>query len=515
MFPTAVSFPLRHLGRFCSTMENVAVRSVSLVAGSRTIGVTPLLYIGGAFREAAAGKTFPTVNPATEEVLTLVAEGGAADVDAAVVAAQAALEGEWGAMDSSERGRWLYKLADAVEDRSDDFAHLESLDNGKTLRESSEEDVPYAVATLRYYAGWADKLFGDTFSTTPGDLSFTLREPLGVCGCIIPWNYPLVMLAWKIAPALACGNTVVLKSSEKTPLSAALFAEVCNSIGLPPGVFNLVSGYGPTGAALAQHRGVAKVAFTGSTAIGRAVMRMAAESNLKPVSLECGGKSPNIIFDDCDLEKAVECALAGIFTNQGQICSAGSRIFVQTSIYDEFLSKFCAAAKEIRVGDPFKIETKQGPQIDQLQFSKILDYIRVGLSEGAQLACGGKRVADKGYFIEPTLLLCEDDTSRVVREEIFGPVAVCLKFDTESEVLQRANSSSYGLAAAVFTQNINRAMRMVRKLKAGIVWVNSYGADDYRMPFGGFKESGFGRELGKEALDLYTQVKTVRINISE
>jgi len=376
-------------------------------------------------------------------------------------------------------------------------------------------DVPMAIKTFRFYAGLADKLTGHTYETQTNDFSFTRREAIGVCGAIIPWNFPLLMLAWKAGPCLGCGNVLVLKSSEKTPLSALLFAKLCQEIGLPKGVFNLVSGFGPgAGAPLALHHDVDKIAFTGSTGTGRHIMKMAAESNLKKVTLELGGKSPNIIFDDCDLDLAVANASAGIYFNHGQVCCAGSRIFVQEGIYDEFVKRFTAHTAKIKLGCQFDPTTNQGPQVDELQFNKILGYIEGSKKDGALVACGGSRSGDKGYFIQPTLLTNCNDDMVCVKEEIFGPVGCALKFKTEEEAIARANNSVFGLAAAVFTQDISRAFRVEKQLKAGTVWINCYNAFDVRVPFGGYKQSGFGREMSEYAIESYTQIKAVRVALS-
>eukprot|EP01012_Entosiphon_sulcatum_P027000 TRINITY_DN3253_c0_g1_i1.p1 TRINITY_DN3253_c0_g1~~TRINITY_DN3253_c0_g1_i1.p1 ORF type:complete len:503 (+),score=95.86 TRINITY_DN3253_c0_g1_i1:28-1509(+) len=488
-------------------------QSVSIQAGSKQIALNTGLFINGAFVEAQSGKTFATINPATEALLANVAEGDKVDVDLAVAAAKQAFS-TWSILDPRDRAAWLSKLAIAIQHRIKDFAHLEAADNGKTVS-SATMDVDGVVKVFQYYAGWADKISGRSYILDQSQFEFTAREPIGVCGAIIPWNYPLSMLAWKVAPALACGNTIVVKTSEKTPLSALLFAQICQEIQLPKGIVNIISGFGHTaGAALASHRDVDKIAFTGSTATGRVIAKLAADSNLKKVSLELGGKSPNIIFDDADLEEAIKWAVIGIFANHGQVCCAGSRIFVQEGIYDAFIQGFTAAAKAWKVGDQFATDTMQGPQVDDIQFKRILGYIDAGKAQGAQLTTGGTRVGTKGYFIAPTILTNVQDEHTVAREEIFGPVACVFKFRTEPEVIERANATNYGLAAAVFTRDVSRALRVQRQLKAGTVWVNQYNMVDNRLPFGGYKESGYGRELGEYALDLYTQIKTVRVNLA-
>eukprot|EP01012_Entosiphon_sulcatum_P056652 TRINITY_DN80350_c0_g1_i1.p1 TRINITY_DN80350_c0_g1~~TRINITY_DN80350_c0_g1_i1.p1 ORF type:complete len:497 (-),score=100.13 TRINITY_DN80350_c0_g1_i1:46-1512(-) len=483
---------------------------VNVKAGSIEVPLNTGLFIDGDYIPSASGKTFAAINPATEELLANVSEADKEDVDKAVAAAKIAFE-SWSTQDPRERGEWLYRIANDIDKRIKEFAHLESADNGKTVA-SSTGDLQGVIQVFKYFAGWADKLTGTTHILDQGQFEFTAREPLGVCGAIIPWNFPMAMLAWKVAPALACGNTIVVKSSEKTPLSALYFAGLLKEIGLPKGVVNIISGYGPTaGAALASHPDVAKIAFTGSTGTGRIIAKLAAESNLKKVSLELGGKSPNIIFDDADLTEAVKWAAIGIFANHGQVCCAGSRIYVQEGIYDAFLEKFIAAANSWKVGDQFAAETQQGPQIDDIQFKRILGYIDAGKAEGASVATGGSRVGEKGYFIQPTILTGVEDTHKVAREEIFGPVGCVFKFKTEEEAIARANNTNYGLAAAVFTRDVSRALRVQRRLKAGTVWVNQYNTVDCRTPFGGYKESGYGRECGEYALELYTQIKTVRI----
>eukprot|EP00992_Anisonema_acinus_P014898 TRINITY_DN9513_c0_g1_i2.p1 TRINITY_DN9513_c0_g1~~TRINITY_DN9513_c0_g1_i2.p1 ORF type:complete len:491 (+),score=116.74 TRINITY_DN9513_c0_g1_i2:66-1538(+) len=486
---------------------------LTLQAGARKISVNDGLFIDGEFVPSVSGKKFAVVNPSTGDKVCEVFEGAATDVDKAVAAAKKAFPA-WRRLPSRDRATWMRKIVEELEAHADDIAHLESLDNGKPLKDARAVDVPMLIETFRFYASFADKLEGATYETEWNDMSFTRREPIGVCGAIIPWNFPILMLAWKTAPALACGNTQVLKSSEKTPLSALYFAQLMKNIGLPEGVFNLVSGFGPeVGAPLAAHQDVRKIGFTGSVPTARRIMALAAESNLKKVTLELGGKSPNIIFDDADLDLAVASATAGIYFNHGQVCSAGSRIFVQEGIYDEFVKRFVVAAGKIRLGDQFGENTDQGPQVDEIQFNKILGYVEEGKKEGATVACGGTRVGDKGYFIAPTLLTGCQDTHKVVREEIFGPVGVCLKFSTEEEVIERANNSNYGLAAALFTTNLSRAFRVEKALEAGSVWVNCYNKFDVRIPFGGYKESGFGREMSSYAIDSFTQIKAVRITL--
>jgi aldehyde dehydrogenase (NAD+) len=469
------------------------------------------MFIGGKWVDSVSGKTFETVNPATGEVICRVAEGDKADIDRAVKAAREAFEkGSWRTMNASDRGRLLNKLADAIEAHKDELAALESLDNGKPITDSLTADLPLTVKCYRYYAGWADKVHGKTIPIDGDYFCYTRHEPVGVVGQIIPWNFPLLMQAWKWGPALACGNTLVLKPAEQTPLTALRVARLAQEVGFPDGVINVVPGYGPTaGAALAAHPDVDKVAFTGETSTGKLVMTAAAQSNLKRVSLELGGKSPNVVFADADLDAAIEGAYFGLFFNQGQCCVAGSRLFVQEKVYDEFVQKMVARAKSRKVGDPFDPATEQGPQVSQEQFDRVMGYIDAGKKEGARMLLGGKRVGDRGYFIEPTVFADVKDEMKIATEEIFGPVMNILKFKDVDEVVERGNRTFYGLAAAVWTRDITKAIRMANSLRAGTVWVNCYDVFDAAAPFGGFKMSGIGRELGQYALQLYTEVKTV------
>ena len=469
------------------------------------------MFIGGRWVAAASGKTFPTLNPATGEVLCQVAEGDKADIDLAVKAARKAFEsGPWSRMNASDRGRLMNKLADAIEANREELATLESLDNGKPYADSLNIDLPLTVKCYRYYAGWADKVQGKTIPIDGAYFCYTRHEPVGVVGQIIPWNFPLLMQAWKWGPALACGNTVVLKPAEQTPLTALRVAKLAQEVGFPDGVVNVVPGYGPTaGAALASHMDVDKLAFTGETTTGQIVMTAAAQSNLKRVSLELGGKSPNIVFADADLDAAVEGAYFGLFFNQGQCCVAGSRLFVEEKVYDEFVQKMLAKAKSRKVGDPFEAGVDQGPQVSQEQFDRVMGYIAAGQKEGARMLIGGKRVGDKGYFIEPTVFADVKDNMKIAKEEIFGPVMNIMKFKDIDEVIDRGNKTFYGLAAAVWTRDVKKALRMSNALRAGTVWVNCYDIFDAAAPFGGFKRSGIGRELGEYALSMYTEVKTV------
>ena len=471
------------------------------------------MLVGGKWLEAASGKTFDTINPSTGEVICRVAEGDKADIDLAVKAARKAFEsGPWSKMTPSARGVMINKLADAIEKHADELAALESLDNGKPIADASGADLPLSIACYRYYAGWADKIYGQTIPFSPEFFCYTRHEPIGVVGQIIPWNFPLLMQAWKWGPALACGNTVVLKPAEQTPLTALRVAQLAQDVGFPDGVINVVPGYGPTaGAALSGHMDVDKIAFTGETSTGKIVMTAAAQSNLKRVSLELGGKSPNVVFADADLDAAIEGAYFGLFFNQGQCCTAGSRLFVQESVYDEFVSKMVAKAKSRKVGDPFDPTTEQGPQVSQEQFDRVMGYIDAGQKDGAKLLLGGKRVGDRGYFIQPTVFGDVKDDMRIAKEEIFGPVMSILKFKDVDEVIARGNSTFYGLAAAVWTKDISKAIKLSNSLRAGTVWVNCYDVFDASAPFGGFKMSGIGRELGSYALQLYTEVKTVTV----
>ncbi len=478
------------------------------------IGPTKLL-INGEWTAAASGKTFPTVNPATEEVIANVAEGDKADVDRAVAAARKAFdEGPWSKMPAAERGRLLLKLADLIETNRKELAALETLDNGKPFGDSLKADLPLTAACYRYYGGWADKIHGKTIPISGPYFCYTRHEPVGVCGQIIPWNFPLLMQAWKLAPALACGCTVVLKPAEQTPLSALRVGELLQEAGFPPGVVNIVPGYGPTaGQALARHMQVDKVAFTGSTEVGHLIMKYAAESNLKRVTLELGGKSPNIVFADTDLEAAAEGAYFALFFNQGQCCCAGSRLFVEDKAHKDFVKLLVDKARSRKVGDPFSRETQQGPQVDSEQFRKVMGYIEAGKTEGAQILAGGGRVGSKGFFIEPTIFDNVRDEMKIAQEEIFGPVMSVMPFKSIDEVVQRSNNSAYGLAAAVWTRDIEKAHAIAARVRAGTVWVNCYDVFDAGAPFGGFKQSGLGRELGEYGLHNYTEVKTVTIKI--
>ncbi len=469
------------------------------------------IFIQNEWCDAESGKTFSVVNPATEEVLAEVAEGDAHDIDRAVRAARQAFEkGAWPRLSARERGRILSQVASLIEKHSDVLAEMETRNNGKPISETKSVDIPFARETFEYYAGLADKIHGETLPVSGGFLNYTLREPVGVVGQIIPWNFPLVMAAWKLAPALATGCTVVLKPAEQTPLTALYLGKLMQEAGLPPGVVNIVPGFGETaGRALVQHPMVDKIAFTGSTDVGRLIMKMAAEPNLKRVSLELGGKAPNIVFADCDLEKAVAGIVRGIYFNQGEVCCAGSRLFVEEKIREPLLALLCKRAESLKVGDPLNPSTEMGAQVSREQFDKILGYIQKGKSEGAKLLAGGSRACERGYFLKPTLFSEVKDSMTIAREEIFGPVLSVLSFNDVDELIRRANDTIYGLSAGVWTRDIGKAHFMASQLRAGTVWVNCFNHFDVASPFGGMKDSGFGRELGTHALELYTSVKSV------
>eukprot|EP00249_Psilotum_nudum_P020551 c27753_g1_i1 orf=334-1848(+) len=469
------------------------------------------LFVDGRFVDAVSGKTFETVDPRTGEVIIRVSEADKEDVDIAVKAAKTAFEeGPWPRLSGYERGRVLFRWADIIEKHADELAALETLDNGKPVELSRHSDIPSVLKLLRTIAGWADKIQGSTIKVDGPFHAYTVYEPIGVIGAIIPWNFPMLMFMAKAAPALAGGNTIVLKSAEQTPLTALFLAALSNEAGLPSGVLNVLSGFGPTaGAAISGHMDIGKVTFTGSTVVGRLILEAAAKSNLKIVTLELGGKSPLIVCDDADLDVAVELSHHALFFNQGQCCVAGSRIFVQESIYEEFLKRVTDKAKMRVVGDPFKGGVDQGPQVDQTQFDTIMDYINSGIQEGANLLTGGHRVGSRGYYIEPTIFADVQDVMKIAREEIFGPVMSVLKFKNLDDVIQRANDTLYGLAAGIITNNIDVANRLSRSIKAGTVWINCYLVVEPQVPFGGYKMSGIGREYGIQGILAYMQVKSI------
>jgi len=476
------------------------------------------MLIGGQWVEAASGKAFETIDPSTGEVLARVAEGDSEDINRAVTAARKAFEsGPWPKMTPSQRGRLLWKVAELIEQHGDELAQLETLDNGKPIKYSKGGDVPLTADHFRYFAGWATKIEGDTIPVSiPNMFTYSLREPLGVVGQIIPWNFPLQMASWKLAPALACGNTVVLKPAEQTPLTALRLGELICEAGFPDDVVNIVPGFGETaGAALAAHPDVDKIAFTGSTEVGKKILQASA-GNLKKVTLELGGKSPNIIFPDADMKYAVRGALNAIFFNQGQVCTAGSRLFVHTSVYDQVVSGLTDAASKMKLGQGIDPATELGPVVSQEQLERVTSYIEIGRREGATPTAGGERATGdlaQGYFVQPTVFDQVRDDMTIAREEIFGPVVVAMPFEDIEEVAARANRSIYGLAAGVWTSDIKKAHKMVSLLKAGVIWVNTYNQFDAAAPFGGYKQSGYGREMGHAVLDAYTQVKTAWINL--
>ena len=471
------------------------------------------MLINGKWTESRSGKRFKTINPVNETVIAEVAEGDPADVDAAVKAARAAFEtGPWSKMDARDRGRLMNKLADLMEANLDELAALESLDNGKPISDARAADLPLSIDCIRYYAGWADKLTGDTIPIRGNYFCYTRREPVGVVGQIIPWNFPLLVAAWKWGPALAAGCTIIMKPAEQTPLTCLRLAELAQEAGIPDGVINVIPGFGATGAAMVKHPGIDKIAFTGHYETAQKIM-VDASSTLKRLTFELGGKSPNVVFADADLDAAVAGAEFGLFFNQGQCCCAGSRLFVEQSVHDKFVDKMLTSAKGRRLGDPFDPNTTQGPQVDSDQFNKIMSYIDKGKSEGAKCLTGGNRFGNKGYFIEPTIFTGVTDEMAIAKDEIFGPVMSILPFQGMDEIITRANSTHYGLAAAVWTKDVQKAHRFAASVRAGTVWVNCYDVFDAAAPFGGFKMSGIGRELGAAALNNYTESKTVTVSL--
>lgn len=471
------------------------------------------MLVDGKWIESASGASFATLNPATEEVIAEVPLGNKDDVDLAVDSATRAFyEGPWPKMDARERGRLLYRLADLIEANSEELAALETLDNGKPIRDSRGADLPLVVDTFRYYAGWADKIHGETVPVRGNYFCYTRREPVGVCGQIIPWNFPLLMAAWKWGPALAAGCTSILKPAEQTPLTALRMAELALEAGFPPGVVNVITGDGTTGDALVKHPGVDKIAFTGEYKTAQIIMANAAPT-LKRLTFELGGKSPNVVFADADLAAAAEGSYFGIYFNQGQCCCAGSRLFVEDSIHDEFVDRLISKAKGRKIGDPFDPETEQGPQVDKAQYDKILSYIKKGRDEGAKCVVGGEPEGDKGFFVKPTIFTGVKDEMAIATDEIFGPVLSVVRFKDFDEVVRRANKTFYGLAAAVWTKDVGKAHALAHKVRAGTVWINCYDVFDAGAPFGGFKMSGQGREQGAKGLDSYTELKTVTVSL--
>ena len=475
------------------------------------------LLINNEWRDAAGGKTMEVVNPATEEVIATVASAGKSDVDEAVDAARAALNGPWGRMSARERGRLVSKLADRLMEKADEVARLETLHNGKPIFESRQIEIPAAAECLEYYAGWADKIMGETIPVKGNYLTYTLREPLGVVAAIVPWNFPLLLAAWKVAPALACGNVVILKPASQTPLTAIALGEIAVEVGLPPGVLNVITGPGSSvGQAIVEHPGIDKIAFTGDTSTGKGIMRAAADT-LKKITLELGGKSPNIVLADADIDAALRGATTGIFYGKGEVCAAGSRLLVDKSIKSEFMDKLAARARKMVAGDPLDPKTRYGALASKKQLETVQRYVQIAKQEGATLVAGGERAdigTGKGYFFQPTVFDHVAPDATISREEIFGPVLATIEFADLDEAIARANASQYGLAAAVWTRDIKKAHYMARKLQAGTVWINTYNVYDTAAPFGGYKASGFGREMSAHALEHYTQVKSVWVDLN-
>ena len=477
----------------------------------------PELLINNRWQPAASGKTMDVINPATEDVIAAVPAADRADVDAAVAAARAALSGPWSKMSARERGRLVNRLSARLMEKADDVARLETLHNGKPISESRNIEIPAAAECFEYYAGWADKVMGETIPVKGNHLTYTLREPIGVVAAIVPWNFPLLLAAWKVAPALACGNTVILKPASQTPLTALALGQIAVEVGFPPGVLNVLTGPGSVlGQALVEHPGIDKIAFTGDTTTGKAIMRSAADT-LKTITLELGGKSPNIVLEDADLDAALRGAAIGIFYGKGEVCAAGSRLLVDRKIKDEFIDKLAARTKKMAPGDPLDPRTRFGAVSSKKQLETVLRYIASGKEEGATLVAGGERAdigTGKGYFVQPTVFADVRPEMTIAREEIFGPVLAAIEFADLDEAIAKANDSPYGLAAGVWTRDIKKAHYVARKLQAGTVWVNTYNVYDTAAPFGGYKQSGFGREMSAHALQHYTQVKSVWVDLN-
>jgi aldehyde dehydrogenase (NAD+) len=472
------------------------------------------LLIDGHRVPSSSGRTFKSLNPATEDVIATIAEGNETDVDRAVAAARRAFEGPWRTMRAAERGHLLLKWAELLKRHADEIIEIESLDGGKPISATTRQDFPAAIDTLTYYAGWADKITGDVVPTRDDALTYTMREPVGVVAAIVPWNFPLMIGMWKLAPALACGCTVIMKPAELTSLSALRIGELALEAGIPPGVFNIVTGPGRVvGDALVNHPDVDKVTFTGSPGVGRGIMKGAA-SNFKRVSLELGGKSANVIFDDANLDAATKAAAAGIFFNAGQVCSAGSRVLVQEGVYDEVVERLAARAKSLRMGDLLDRNTSLGPVISEKQMKSILDYVDIGQNEGASLVTGGERVGKRGYFISPAVFAGVKHEMRISQEEIFGPVVSVIKFRDEADALRIANGTAYSLAAGVWSRDMGRVQRFAKRARAGTVWINTYGYTDVRLPWGGERDSGLGREHGTAAIENFTEPKAIWMNLS-
>jgi aldehyde dehydrogenase (NAD+) len=495
-------------------MTSIAYDLAPETAAAEFLRTPQQLLIGGRRVPSSSGRTFKSLNPATEQVIATIAEGNEADVDLAVAAARRAFEGPWRTMRAAERGHILLKWAQLLKQHADEIVEIESLDAGKPIAAVLRQDLPAAIDTLIYYAGWADKISGDVISTRDDALTYTVREPVGVVAAIVPWNFPLMIGMWKLAPALACGCTIVMKPAELTSLSALRIGELALEAGLPPGVFNIVTGPGRVvGDALVNHPDVDKVTFTGSPGVGRGIMKGAA-GNFKRVSLELGGKSANVIFDDANLDAATKAAAAGIFFNAGQVCSAGSRVLVQEKVYDEVVERLVARAKSLRMGDTLDRGTSLGPVISEKQMKSILDYVDIGQNEGASLVTGGEKVGKRGYFLSPAVFANVRHEMRISQEEIFGPVVSVIRFKDETDALRIANGTAYSLAAGVWSRDMGRVQRFAKRARAGTVWINTYGYTDVRLPWGGERDSGLGREHGTAAIDNFTEPKAVWMNLN-